>query len=332
MAPRHECQRAVSETHEYDARKQQLKIRGQVYDVVAGLTNTTILRTQFLGFHSVISGKLQTITQVKNASVVTTSRLSSNVVCHSTHSKSLPSDGPSSKNRQITCGIHLHRRGAFCDHFRIHLKALQCNAHMSFKLVDAVQTCFALPQLRRSTVPVIDTLLKSASLSTACARNRHQDNIGARIFNLKTITKLSTCLPAAHPRSIGPLAQQMYQKLHGIMLHVWPAPPRKQRPPRKHVEYAVFTRKAQALQSDQRTQERIGTCSSVWWLRRKQPAPTCKHHRVHITMVSGILKPQRLPSQVDSRSTAGERFSRCGRILTAPRAQAWRSTQAVKMR
>ena len=200
MAPRHECQRAVSETHEYDARKQQLKIRGQIYDVVAGLTNTTILRTQFLGFHSVISGKLQTMTQVKNASVVTASRQISNVVCHSPHSKSLPSDGPSSKNRQITCGIHLHRRGAFCDHFRIHLKALQCNAHMSFKLVDAIQTCFALPELRRSTVPVIDTLLKSASLSTACARNRHQDNIGARIFNLKTITKLSTCLPAAHPK------------------------------------------------------------------------------------------------------------------------------------
>ena len=37
MAPRHECQRAVSETHEYDAIKQQLKIRGQIYDVVAGL-------------------------------------------------------------------------------------------------------------------------------------------------------------------------------------------------------------------------------------------------------------------------------------------------------
>ena len=63
------------------------------------------------------------------------------MVCHSTHSKSLPSDGSSPKDWQITSGIHLHRRGAFGNHFRIHLKTLQSNAHMSFKLVDAMQTC-----------------------------------------------------------------------------------------------------------------------------------------------------------------------------------------------
>ena len=50
MAPRHVCQRAVSETHEYDAIKQQLKVRGQINDISAGLTYTTILRTQLLSF------------------------------------------------------------------------------------------------------------------------------------------------------------------------------------------------------------------------------------------------------------------------------------------
>ena len=159
MAPRHECQRAVSETHEYGAIKQQLKIRGQIYDVVAGLTSTTLFRTQLLGFHSVFGDKLQTITQVKNASVVTTGGLLSNVVSNSTNAKSLPSDGPSSKNWQITCGVHLHRHEAFSDRYRIHPEALQRNAHMCLKLADAVKAGFALPELRGSALPVIDTLL-----------------------------------------------------------------------------------------------------------------------------------------------------------------------------
>ena len=179
MAPRHECQRAVSETHEYDAIKQQLKIRGQIYDVVAGLTSTTLFRTQLLGFHSVFGNKLRAITQIKNASVVTTGGLHTNVVSNSTHAKSLPSDGSSAKNWQITRGIHLHRHGAFSDHSSIHSEALQRNAHMSLKLADAIKTGFVRPELRRSALPVIDTLLKSASISAACVHNRHQDNIGA---------------------------------------------------------------------------------------------------------------------------------------------------------
>ena len=195
------------------------------------------------------------------------------------------------------------------------------------------------PHTRGCTMPPCDALLKSASIANAVAWDGHEDNVIPRILHFKAIAKPCTRLPSANPWSIRPLAKQMHEPLTCIMLHRRPAPPHKKLPPRHQAEYVMCfvcaSTSAQACQGCKSMKKTIVISTPRVTCDRqsgREPFAHSKHNCIHITLVARIGEPQRLPSQAESRSAAGGRFKRCGRILLAPSTQAWRSVQSLKMR